>query len=61
MWIARDRDGETYLYELQPIKREGYFINNRGDNTNIYLGNKEVYPEVTWENSPKQVELKIID
>lgn len=59
MWIAKDRDGETYLYSNYPVKCNNYFISANGE-YEIYLGNN-VYPELTYENSPKKVELKIID
>ena len=61
MWIARDESGAVYLYELRPKRGLHMFISANGDNASIYLGEKEIYPELSWENSPKQVELKIID
>ena len=61
MWIARDKSGAVYLYELLPIRGLHMFTSCNGDNAILYLGEKEIYPELTWENSPKQVELKIIE
>lgn len=57
MWIARDQNGVICLYENRPTKRNNYFvgIDNLGY---IYLP-KEWFPEVTWENSPKEVEFNI--
>ena len=60
MWIARDKSGEVYLYGSKPIKDTMYFCLPSGHCSIMYIG-KEVYPELTWENSPKQVELKIIE
>lgn len=61
MWIARDKSGAVYLYELRPEQGSSMFLDVNGNNGTIYLGEKEIYPELTWENSPKQVEIKIID
>ena len=63
MWIARDKSGAVYLYKHKPIKLSRHFVDCNGERgeDDIYLGEKEIYPELTWENSPKQVELKIIE
>lgn len=55
-WIARDKDGRLYLYTLRPVRinEKGYFRSNfelRIDS--------DLFSEVTWENSPVEVELKI--
>lgn len=60
MWIARDKSGEVYLYEAKPIKGTVCFCPSPGHHSMMYIG-EEIYPELTYENSPKQVELKIID
>lgn len=57
MWIARDENKDLYLYEREPIKEYDYFYSSY---VSIEL-DKNLFPEVTWENSPKQVELKLID
>lgn len=58
LWIARDKDGDLYLHleEPQRVEERGYF---RSINA-MKLPMLE-YPEVTWENSPQQVELKLIN
>ena len=63
MWIARDENGAVYLYKYKPVRLTKHFVSYNGerDKNNIYLGEKEAYPEITWGNSPKQAELKIID
>lgn len=60
MWIARDKSGEVYLYEAKPIRGAVYFCPSPEHHNMMYI-DEEVYPELTWENSPKQVELKLID
>jgi hypothetical protein len=55
MWIARDHDGSLWLYKEKPIRKGLCFVppaesvNERA----IPLDNKGLYPEVTWDNSPK--------
>lgn len=58
LWIARDADSLLYLYSKEPvlIKSGNYF------DTKYLIGeiNKTSFQEVTFENSPQQVELKLI-
>lgn len=61
MWIARDmRDmgRDLYLYTEKPekIALYGYFT---GDDW--FELNTNAFPEVTFENSPMEVELKLIE
>ena len=60
-WIARDPDGTLYLYTKKPkyhsvsemfISTNGVWINL----SNYGIGD---FPEVTFENSPMEVELVI--
>lgn len=58
MWISRDADGELHLNYDKPTKHGGImWINQKSDYMELY---PEDYPEVTFENSPKEVELKLI-
>lgn len=59
LWIARDKNGCLWVYESQPILNSGkeYFVvieENFGNSLCAELP-KEWFPEVTFENSPKQV------
>lgn len=56
MWISRDADGELHLNYDKPEKHGRMWINQRSDFMELY---PEDYPEVTFENSPKEVELVI--
>ena len=58
LWIARDKSGLLYVYENRPIQRTSVFA-SRGYEGHINI-NKKMFPEVTWENSPKQIEVKLI-
>lgn len=70
LWIARDKNGYLYLYNNKPIRNEefdSFEINDdESECENIVLYDdsieldSELFPEVTWENSPQQVELKLI-
>lgn len=59
IWIARDFDGSLFLYREKPI--------NNGSRTFVaqtsqwWRINKENYPEVTFENSPKRLQLNLME
>ena len=55
LWLARDKDGLIYLYMKKPYLVTYYF------DTKYLIGeiDKELFPEITFENSPQEVELKI--
>ena len=56
-WIARDKDGLLYLYDNMPEKRSEYFLSYTGyDDMPL---DSRLFPEVTFENSPREVELKL--
>ena len=57
-WIARDSDGYSQLYVEKPIKKDGYF--ETVPNTGWYTISHRLFPEVTFENSPQQVEIKLV-
>lgn len=60
LWIARDKNEYLYLYTEEPKRESEKFILGTFSSECIGI-NGESFPEVTWENSPKQVELKLID
>ena len=58
IWIARDNDGSLNAYTEEPRKnyvREDFRSRN-GENMKLHPNS---FPEVTWENSPFEVELVI--
>lgn len=59
MWIAKDKSGEVYLYDYKPVINTGYFCPSPGHHSMMYIG-KEIYPELTYENSPKEVKLTLL-
>ena len=56
LWIARDKDGTLWLFESEPFLNVGNrFVPSHFENCKqIY---NDSFPEVTFENSPKEVEL----
>lgn len=59
LWIARDESGELYLYDDVPEKLITYFI-QQGYKNVTKLSN-DLFPEITFNNSPQEVELKLIN
>lgn len=59
MWICRDKDRALALYRSKPIKNGSFFnlYDEEGDKR-IWIDRK-YFPEVTFENSPMEVELVI--
>lgn len=66
LWIARDRYNDAYgrgcltLHLYKPSLNEcGRWVDNTVYGFECVL-HKEEFPEVTFENSPQQVEIKLI-
>ena len=58
MWIARDKDGTLYISEEKPQLHIDYFDTELGTfYSEIPSG---LFPEVTFENSPQMIELKLV-
>ena len=57
LWIARDKNGYLKGYNEIPQKKEeyGFFFMKMW-----YDLDNRLFPEVTWQNSPQQVELKLV-
>ena len=58
MWVARDKDGELYLYDAYPKKQSEFFRCQLGYSSMPLDGS--LFPEVTWENGPVRVGLKFV-
>ena len=63
LWIARHQDGSLWLHEEKPSlvydeeRRKWYY--EKGGFLDFY--DESLFPEVTFENSPKRVELKLVE
>ena len=61
LWVARDKDGVICLYKDKPQLDIYYWYDfSCGKDGCIAELSKDSFPEVTFENSPKEVELKLI-
>lgn len=62
LWIARDKSGELYIYAEKPERNGTVFYTRNVKFVNLYKSFpmlvSEMYPEVTWENSPKELIIK---
>lgn len=62
MWIARDQDGYLNLFDVKPQKEARFqgkdyiWVVPRGYMNQMML-DKKLFPEVTFENSPMEVDL----
>ena len=57
MWIARDRNGILQISDMRMMKGENEFFPSSQSQV-MYL-NEDLFHEVTFENSPVEVELKL--
>ena len=57
-YVAADRNGEVFLYEDEPILGNGYWQPSRHS---YYKVSSSLFPNVTYENSPMKVEIKLIE
>lgn len=55
LWIARDSNDGLYLHFTEPQGDDYWFISERFIRIDSFL-----FPEVTFENSPQQVEVKLV-
>ena len=54
MWVARDKDGSLYIYDEKPFCSENMFSSNGY----IHEIDRNFYPSVTFENSPRALLVK---
>lgn len=59
MWVARDIDDELYLYEEKPIPYEGFY--GYAPRTQLMQLDKDLFPELSYEDGPKQVKLVLTE
>ena len=58
-WIARNKNGALALYTEEPILYYNEYYEGPYKSQSIDL-DENLFPEVTFENSPQQVELKLV-
>ena len=57
LWIARSKRGFLFLYDYEPFESEDGRWETYG---NCYSISDDLFPEVTYENSPQEIELKLV-
>ena len=63
-WIVRDSPmyekdpGTLMLCDTKPYREDGYWVSD-GDIIEAFKLESELFPEITWENEPVQVEITI--
>lgn len=60
LWIAREEWGGLYVFGVRPFYDEDYDKWTSPISGLSFQVNGESFPEVTFENSPQAVELKLI-
>ncbi len=60
LWIARDKEGYITLHEERPFNNSGMWFSYNNSNLPYIRIYQEAFPEVTFENSPQEVELKLV-
>ena len=65
LWLSRNKSGTLVLWFNKPVKQGDGWYNNDGffilDSVQSHtFGEVTPFPEVTVENSPQEVELKLI-
>ena len=64
LWIARDKNDGLWLYSKKPKLSEDvegiWVCSQYGMPVEVIVLPAEMFPEVRFENSPQQVELKLI-
>lgn len=60
VWIARDKDGELYLYNNKPVLGYAgisYYSQYKRDMLTYMKIDRDSHSEITFENSPQQIEI----
>ena len=60
MWISRDKDKSLRLWRNKPIKNGSFFNEYDECGLRFFAIDYREFPEVTFENSPMEVELKLV-
>lgn len=60
LWIARNKDNNLIVFQSKPILNDWQEWDEILNEDFMFIP-KHLFPEVTFENSPVQVELKLVD
>lgn len=62
-WIARDDfagDYELNLFDAKPIRGEHVWMTQEPDDVCFSI-DSELFPEITWEDEPRIIEINLIN
>jgi hypothetical protein len=59
IWVARDKYGYLTLHEEVPFNNSGMWFSDNGTTKPYLRISKDCFPEVTYDNSPQEVELNL--
>lgn len=59
LWIARNKDNTLVLFQSKPVLDDGLNWNEILNEDCIFIP-EYLYTEVTFENSPKKVEINLV-
>lgn len=48
------------MFETEPIKGEKYGVFTCGNSSKSYELNSQLFPEITFENSPQKIKLELV-
>ena len=59
-WLARDEDGELYLYRDKPLRGSEQWHENPVSITGLIELRRELFPEIKWsDDEPTKVKITI--
>lgn len=61
LWVARDKYGWLTLHEERPFNNSGMWFSDNGTTHPYIRINNDLFTEVTFENSPQEVKLKLVE
>lgn len=61
MWIAREKNGSLWIFDSKPDYKLGMWSTKKSVLYTQFPINFKLFPSVTLENSPVQVEIKIVE
>ena len=60
LWIAREIEGALFAYTGKPKYDKNCCCWDFLDGTHVFELDDDLFPEVTFENSPQKVKIKLI-
>ena len=62
LWIARDTNNDLHLFKNKPNPEVwGSWKGWKGNKYEYFYLGRDFFPEVTFENSPQEIEIKLVN